>query len=154
MKLEKWALIAEIAGGVAVVFSLVYVGLQVAQNTQAIRINTVQQSLSWILSESEHLLLNEDLRETMSVEDPTTLSPTDRLQYDIQQLTVLRTFEYQYFLYDEGQLDEGMWSGLRQRMVDFGSDESLRIMWDERKTWFNPRFREFMEGEIFIAEAN
>ncbi len=154
MKLEKWALIAEIAGGVAVVFSLVYVGFQVAQNTQAIRINTVQQSLSWILSESEHLLLNEDLRETMSVEDLTTLSPTDRLQYDIQQLTVLRTFEYQYFLYDEGQLDEGMWSGLRQRMVDFGSDESLRIMWDERKTWFNPRFREFMEGEIFIAEAN
>ena len=154
MKLEKWALIAEIAGGVAVVFSLVYVGFQVAQNTQAIRINTVQQSLSWILSESEHLLLNEDLRETMSVEDLTTLSPTERLQYDIQQLTVVRTFEYQYFLYDEGQLDEGMWSGLRQRMVDFGSDESLRIMWDERKTWFNPRFREFMEGEIFIAEAN
>ncbi len=154
MKLEKWALIAEIAGGVAVVFSLVYVGFQVAQNTQAIRINTVQQSLSWILSESEHLLLNEDLRETMSVEDLTTLSPTDRQQYDVQQLTVLRTFEYQYFLYAEGQLDEGMWSGLKQRMVDFGSDENLRIIWDERKTWFNPRFREFMEGEILIAEAN
>jgi len=152
MKLEKWALIAEIAGGVAVVFSLVYVGFQVAQNTQAIRINTVQQSLSWILSESEHLLLNEDLRETMSVEDLTTLSPTDRQQYDVQQLTVLRTFEYQYFLYAEGQLDEGMWSGLRQRMMDFGTQENLRIVWDERKTWFNPRFQEFMEGEIFNAE--
>ncbi len=53
-----------------------------------------------------------------------------------------------------GQLDEGMWSGLKQRMVYFGSVENLRIIWDERKTWFNPRFREFMEREIFIAEAN
>ena len=74
MKLEKWALIAEIIGGVAVVFSLIYVGFQVAQNTQAIRINTVQQSLSWILNESEHILLYEDLRETMRVDDLTSLS--------------------------------------------------------------------------------
>ncbi len=154
MKLERLALIAEIAGGVAVVFSLIYVGFQVAQNTQAIRINTVQQSLSWILNESEHILLNEDLRETMGVDDLSTLSPTDRQQYAVQSLTVLRTFEYQYFLYTEGQLDEGMWSGLKQRMVDFGANKNLRIIWDERKTWFNTRFREFMEGEIFMAEAN
>ncbi len=154
MKLEKWALIAEIIGGVAVVFSLIYVGFQVAQNTQAIRINTVQQSLSWILNESEHILLYEDLRETMLTDDLTSLSPTDRQQHDVQRLTMLRVFEYQHFLYAEGQLDDGMWSGLKQRMMDFGSQENLRIVWDERKTWFNPRFREFMEGEIFIAEAN
>jgi len=154
MKLEKWALIAEIAGGVAVVFSLIYVGFQVAQNTQAIRINTVQQSLSWILNESEHILLNEDLRETMRIDDLTSLSPTDRQQHDVQRLTMLRVFEYQHFLYAEGQLDDGMWSGLKQRMMDFGSQENLRIVWDERKTWFNPRFREFMEDEIFNAELN
>ncbi len=154
MKLEKYALIAEIIGGVAVVFSLIYVGFQVAQNTQAIKINTVQQSLSWILSESEHILLYEDLRETMSVDDLASLSPTDRLQYDVQILTTLRTFEYQHFLYAEGQLDDGMWSGLRQRMVDFSSDQNLRIVWDERKTWFNAQFRSFMEGEIFMAEDN
>jgi hypothetical protein len=154
MKLEKWALIAEIIGGVAVVFSLIYVGFQVAQNTQAIRINTVQQSLSWILNESEHILLYEDLRETMLTDDLTSLSPTDRQQHDVQRLTMLRVFEYQHFLYAEGQLDDGMWLGLKQRMMDFGSQENLRIVWDERKTWFNPRFREFMEGEIFNAELN
>ncbi len=154
MKLEKWALIAEIIGGVAVVFSLIYVGFQVAQNTQAIRINTVQQSLSWILNESEHILLYEDLRETMLTDDLTSLSPTDRQQHDVQRLTMLRVFEYQHFLYAEGQLDDGMWSGLKQRMMDFGSQENLRIVWDERKTWFNPRFREFMEDEIFNAELN
>ena len=152
MKLEKWALIAEIIGGVAVVFSLIYVGFQVAQNTQAIRINTVQQSLSWILNESEHILLYEDLRETMLADDLTSLSPTDRQQHDVQRLTMLRVFEYQHFLYAEGQLDDGMWLGLKQRMMDFGSQENLRIVWDERKTWFNPRFQEFMEGEIFNAE--
>ncbi len=154
MKLEKWALIAEIIGGVAVVFSLIYVGFQVAQNTQAIRINTVQQSLSWILNESEHILLYEDLRETMLTDDLTSLNPTDRQQHDVQRLTMLRVFEYQHFLYAEGQLDDGMWSGLKQRMMDFGSQENLRIVWDERKTWFNPRFREFMEDEIFNAELN
>jgi len=35
-KLQEWALVAEIVGAVAVVVSLIYVGVSVRQNTDAI----------------------------------------------------------------------------------------------------------------------
>jgi len=40
MKLEKWALIAEIIGGLAIVLSLVFVGVQLQQTNQLNRANT------------------------------------------------------------------------------------------------------------------
>ena len=43
MKLEKWALIAEIIGGLAIVLSLVFVGFQLQQTNQLNRANTYLQ---------------------------------------------------------------------------------------------------------------
>ena len=42
MKLEKYALIAEIVGGLAVIFGLIFVGLQLRQNTIAQRVTATQ----------------------------------------------------------------------------------------------------------------
>ena len=43
MKLEKWALIAEIVGGIAIVISLIIVAIQVQQNTRAQDAATYQE---------------------------------------------------------------------------------------------------------------
>jgi hypothetical protein len=147
-KLSDWASIAEIAGSVAVVLSLVYVGIQLAQNTQATRVNSVQQALGVILNESQLILSDESLREVLLVEDPATLSPSDRMQYDTYRLWQFRTWEYQYFLYSEGHLDESMWAGSRARMLDMLRDPRLRSTWERNRSWFNASFREYMDSQI------
>jgi hypothetical protein len=55
--LQKWALVAEIIGGAAIVISLVFVGLQInqgsnetAQNTKALETNAYQELISQISS--------------------------------------------------------------------------------------------------------
>jgi hypothetical protein len=40
MKLEKWALVAEIVSAIAIVLSLIFVGLQVRQGASATALNT------------------------------------------------------------------------------------------------------------------
>ena len=46
MKLEKWALIAEIIGGIAIVLSLVFVGIEIRRNTNAAYAATYDQILA------------------------------------------------------------------------------------------------------------
>ncbi len=48
MKLEKWALIAEIIGGVAIVLSLLFVGLEIRGNTQVARAEAYESNIDSI----------------------------------------------------------------------------------------------------------
>ena len=64
MKLERWALIAEIVGGVAIVLSLIFVGLQVRQsaeqtalNTDAIRADAIQSLVGQISLQRKRRLI-------------------------------------------------------------------------------------------------
>lgn len=45
MKLEKWALLAEIVGGAAIVLSLVFVGIQIRSNTQVARATAYDRNI-------------------------------------------------------------------------------------------------------------
>jgi hypothetical protein len=47
-KLQQYALIAEIVGGIAIVCSLLFVGLQIRQNSQVSQVNAYQQLISQI----------------------------------------------------------------------------------------------------------
>ncbi len=69
MKLQKWALLAEILGGIAVVVSLIFVGYQVQQsneqaalNTSALRLAAYQQLIEGISEFNIQTLQNAELR--------------------------------------------------------------------------------------------
>ena len=93
--LQRWALIAEIIGGIAVVFSLVFVGLEVRQsseetalNTRAIEVNAYQDLIAQIL------LLN-----SLFIGDP-ALSELWASTYDCEELESRADYEQliRYFL--------------------------------------------------------
>ncbi len=46
MRLKRWALVAEIVGGVAIILSLVFVGLQIADGNREARAATMQSILN------------------------------------------------------------------------------------------------------------
>ena len=61
MKLSEWAHVAEITSAIAVVVSLIYIGLEVSQNTVAVKANTHQSMVDYGREQSEILLTNETL---------------------------------------------------------------------------------------------
>ena len=70
MKLKEWALVAEIAGAVGIIISLVFVGYQIkqgteetSQNTRAIEASAFQDLTSQILALNLSLIENPDLSE-------------------------------------------------------------------------------------------
>jgi len=63
-KLQKWALIAEIVGGLAIVVSLVFLIIEVRGNSNLIRANAYDQNIQslvdwrmWVISDEVRLQL-------------------------------------------------------------------------------------------------
>ena len=62
MRLEKWALIAEIVGGIAIVASLIFVGLQIQQGTSITKASSYQDFVEELNDWRSVLITDPELR--------------------------------------------------------------------------------------------
>lgn len=110
LKLSDWGHIAEIFGAVAVVISLLYVGKQLQQNTEAIQAQTSQQvlatysvaQLSVIGEESmAPILIRADAGEVLTAEEA--------LRLDTWAHLVISNWEQTYRSHQHGLLEDEVW---------------------------------------------
>ena len=83
MKLSEWANVAEIGTAFAVVVSIVYVGLEIRQNTAAVRASTHQAMIDYGREQSEILVTDANMAALveMGEADPSSLTPRDRSRF-------------------------------------------------------------------------
>ena len=111
MKLSEWAHIAEITSAIAVVISLIYIGLEVNQNTAAVRASTHQSMIDYGREQSEILLTNEtlaDLVEKGEIE-PEALTARERGKFYEFTTWRLATWESVFLNHEHGLVDEEVW---------------------------------------------
>jgi hypothetical protein len=122
-KLQEYALIAEIISAVAIVLSLIFVGLELRSNTDA-TFSTNRQSLS---SRFESMALTQasspQLAEVMyKVRNEIELINEEDIVYAGYITANLRLTEEAFLQYRDGQLDEEYWqvraNSLLQRLGD------------------------------------
>lgn len=109
-KLEKWAHVAEIAGALAVVISLLYVGLQVRENTSA-QLSQTEMNLfslgydldAWYRDPAFVAIVAKADRDFES------LSEVERMQLEKFVLGTLNLWAYAWKSHDRGQIDEEEW---------------------------------------------
>ena len=98
--------VIEIGGVIAVVISLIFVGMELAQNTSAVRAQTVQA-------------VQEDIRDqlrfsideaTVSTKSPNDRTPAEKLMRQQYFIRAMRSYENQWYHYSEGYLDEQFFS--------------------------------------------
>jgi len=58
MTLEAWGIIAEIVGGIAVLITLIYLAMQIHQNTKQLKIQALKDAIGEFLSVHNHATLN------------------------------------------------------------------------------------------------
>jgi hypothetical protein len=156
MKLERWALIAEIASAVAVVSSLVFVGFQVRQgaeqtalNTRAIQANAYQE-LTALLSQVPTLVIeNSDLAEAFSSADRGEPPQSDLAKTKLRQLVLLiyrygdmAFVQYQNGLINESQLQSMLAPVMRQVQSEFG-----RQIWENHRG-LSPEFKSYVKQQL------
>ena len=152
--LSDLANLAEIVGGVAVVVSLVYLAVQVRQNTHSVRSATLQSNTALWNS------IISSLGDPGSVQayaagltGKKDISPLTYTQFFLLCMRIFVAFEDQHFQFRQGILDEETYKGYERSISEqFLAFPGFRIWWEQSKDVFSPQFVEYLDGLIGRTE--
>jgi len=149
-KLKKLALWAEIFGGVAVLISLLFVGVQLRENTKATRSSTATATISNI---SEwYVTMGTDGESSASfwrfLADPESMTKEERLQHIYIIHALFLTFQNSYFLAQEGTLDIRIHESLNQAIKGVKDQPGFLLYWKSRKSIFFPEYQDYMDAVL------
>ena len=142
MTLADLADLADVVGGIAVVVSLIYLAIQVRQNTGSIRSATLLANTSLWSS------LLRDLAEPGTIEAYATgltgnkdISPMQYTQFFLICRGLFAAFENQHYQYRRGALDEDTYKGYERSIAEQClAFPGFRIWWEQSRDVFSPAF--------------
>lgn len=147
MKLKDWASVAEIVGALAVVVTLVYVGIQVNDGAGAARsaaANDVNVALQeWYMqvgadNQTSALLY----RGLLSQE---ALPDEEEFQFLMMTHGFFLSVQNSYLLAQEGTIDEELRNSLRNAIGGIRNLPGMRRYWNQRKSYLHTGFVEWVE---------
>jgi hypothetical protein len=146
--------VGELIGAIAVVITLVFLTVQLKQNTRSIRASTRSQHTEAV-SNSLATLQNQNFASVMitGMNDPESLSAVDKLRFGSYLLRLLRGWEDAYFHWRDGDYDEGAWHSNRAFMLDMLSISGVNAYFNTRKGWLDGRFVAYIEEELSHYET-
>ena len=154
MKLSEWANIAEIIGGAAIIASLVFVGIEVRENTQVVRAQSDRAI------DQQNVALNIVVTESSDFADILVRGETDRDSLDPADLARFDNYCFARFgAYENvvGNFSEGFISGPEfdvwtTHFEDRFLKPGYRQFWLEHRNGYFPRFRAWADSRYGIAE--
>jgi uncharacterized ferritin-like protein (DUF455 family) len=108
MRLNKWALLAEICSAVAVLVTLVLLIMEVNKNTKATQIATYTAISSEFNAADLALAADPELASLVWDEGRDRSASEEHRRFGVLRAG-LRTFESAYFAYEGGNLSDGQW---------------------------------------------
>jgi hypothetical protein len=110
LTLSDWASIAEVAGAIAVVLSLLYVGVQVKANTDEIRAANRQAFVNRSLLATGNIATSTELATAFAkIAVGAPLTPTETIQYQYFVRGLLYDIQESFLVHREGRLDDDYW---------------------------------------------
>ena len=165
MKLKKWALLAEILGGIAVVLTLIFVGYQIQQsneqaalNTSALRLTAYQQLVDGISEFNIQTLQNADLRAVrIKLEAGTSideLNPEEDQIINAFLYLAYRNGDLAYMQYRQGIIDEERLLSGMGLLVDYLAIPTVVAHWNQAKEGFVADYRNYIDQLVEDAKSN
>ena len=111
LSLTEWANLAEVVGAAAVVVSLLFVGVQVRENTEEIRATNRQELVNRAFQATSNFALDPGLAEIFAkVQLGDSLSDTEAIRYGYFIRALLYDVQEAFLLNQEGRLDDDYWA--------------------------------------------
>jgi hypothetical protein len=154
VSLEDWAFVAEIVGGIAVIISLIYVGLQVNDSTSAIRSAAASDATktmqSWYLEMGRNRQASDVWYNAMTSQE--ALSARDEFQFMMSMHTAILGMQNSYLLSKEGTLDTEFREAVTTAIVAVKDMPGMQRYWKQRRGFFHTGFAEYVD-ELLARDA-
>ena len=154
MSLQDWGALGELIGGVAIIVSLLYVGLQIKQGTDATHA-AANQAFSAQYSEMILQIAKPEFREIFwrGITGLKNLQGSENAAFMSLMAAIFRTYETFFFERTEGRFTSKMWDGYAAQLNDLYNNEGVREYWALRKHQFSDEFAAFLESQSSTVEA-
>ena len=146
--LENIAYLGEIVGAVAVVISLIYLAIQVRQNTKAQRTENFSRALDRVAAMQASLSQDSDTAALFSkgVTDTANLAPNERIRFTWAMYELFGAFEFIYFAAISDEIPDEVWQRWSAGVAFWLGFPGVRTWWDVRPIPFTDSFTEFVEA--------
>ena len=131
MSLSDLAAIGSFVSGVAVLGSLIFVGFQLRQNTQAVRAGASQaHSYNWQQITMTVVESGDFARIwRLGGENIECLTDDERVRFYALAGAILRFFEGARLQWRHGQLDKEHWHNVEKTAIDFAATSGFKAYW-------------------------
>ena len=147
-QLESLANLGEIIGAIAVVVSLIYLAVQVRQNTHAQRTENFSRALDRVAAMQANL--SQDSESAVSfakgVEDPRALTPRERIQFTWSMYELFGAFEFMFLASNTDAIPKQVWQRWSSAVAWWLTFPGVQTWWSARPIPFTTSFTAYVEA--------
>ena len=156
MSLEQLANIAEVLGMLVVAITLIFLTLQMRQNTKALRSAAAQNAHEMAEAIYSPVIADAELADLVlrGLRDPATLSEVETARFTSFWQNGFFTLQNWFYQRQAGVLDEGIWWGWSKILTDVYQTPGIRNFWQRRRLYFSDDFRAYLETDLFVREPS
>jgi hypothetical protein len=148
-KLQEYALLAEIVGGVGIIASLIFVGIQLQQSSDAVKAQTRSQiSIAYSQMIQSQRQDQGYISTTIKLRNNESLDEIERLRWELNMGSIMRLAENSFYQYRNGNYSEREFEGERDFWKQYFSSPYNLEVWSKLKNGFSPDFREDIDKLI------
>ena len=155
MSIQELGSIGELIAAIATVLTLVYLAIQVRQNTRALKASTFQE-ISSELGQNVQLLLNTPdmaMIYTKGLSEPDTLTANERLKIQALYLAMFRRLESVFVQTELGSIDREFVAGAELSLLTLIGTQFGREWWESAKPIFYKPFVEHVEKQLVSIQV-
>ena len=142
--------IGTLISAAAIVASVIYLAIQIRQNSKMIAANTFQAISATSADLAIRMAESPELSELLSkaFSGYTTWTPRESMQLQLFLRGSFRNYENYYYQHRHGNFEEEIWGGYEQSILDLVSREFGQDWWSIHQVAFGRTFAEFVNSHI------
>jgi hypothetical protein len=146
MNWEEISAIAQMIGSIAVVFSVLYLAIQVHHSTRIAKLSAQDAAAAALRDVTKPFAENAELARIwrLGLEDLSALSPEDQARFFHSTYQFLKAYETIHFHQIYGLMDAQIWQGWCGLLRHYIASPGIDHYWRLRHDLFSQRFQEFI----------
>ena len=156
MTLNDLANIGQVIGAIAVVVSLIYVALQIRQNTNAVRSATAQTVHEHFAKWYHLVAADDELAKIVAsgLRDYGSLSEHERVRFVATFMAFLSYTQNAFLKWREGLLASPLWLGWELVIMNLVCAPGGKAFWKDRAYMFGDEFRRYIDDDLIKREPH
>ena len=146
MNWEAINAVSQFVSSIAVVLSVLYLGIQVHRSTRVARVAAQDAAASAVRDVTNTFMENAEMARIWGagLEDLNTLSAEDQARFFHATHQFLKALETIHFHYLNGLMDKQLWLGWQELLRQYIAAPGIAQYWSVRNQLFSARFCEFI----------